>query len=56
LPGLITRLRRCVQEAHAPVSAGLGYGVLELDRGEFTLGKVLGRGQVRGTRFAAAVP
>eukprot|EP00048_Salpingoeca_helianthica_P000662 m.43185 g.43185 ORF g.43185 m.43185 type:complete len:681 (-) comp10742_c0_seq2:331-2373(-) len=43
--GLVTRLRRCVQEAHAPVSAGLGYGVLELDRSEFSLGKVLGRGQ-----------
>lgn len=43
--GLITRLRRCIQDVNAPVSAGLGYNVTEVDRTEFTLGKVLGRGQ-----------
>lgn len=43
--GIITRLRRSIGEAHAPMTVGLGSGLLELSRKDFQLGRQLGSGQ-----------
>ncbi len=47
--GIVTRLRRSISEANAPISVGLGHDVWELERGGFTLGRELGSGQVRSS-------
>jgi hypothetical protein len=43
--GLVTRLRKAVGEASAPITAGLGHDKWEIEPSEITLGKELGSGQ-----------
>eukprot|EP00047_Mylnosiga_fluctuans_P004690 m.235975 g.235975 ORF g.235975 m.235975 type:complete len:717 (-) comp12911_c0_seq1:102-2252(-) len=43
--GIVTRLRRAINDANAPISVGLGHDMWELSRDEFELGRELGSGQ-----------
>eukprot|EP00052_Salpingoeca_macrocollata_P001091 m.23829 g.23829 ORF g.23829 m.23829 type:complete len:677 (-) comp11095_c0_seq1:50-2080(-) len=43
--GLVTRLRKSVNDLNAPVTSGLGHEKYEIDPSEITFGKELGSGQ-----------
>ena len=46
--GMITRLRRSITEANAPVNVGMGLDVWEVQQSDFKIVKELGGGNVTG--------